>query len=191
MLNVADTQFIKLFINEEEFSMFSGTVLSSKRWLNMALGITARKVVWRSPKGNEVEITIKRMTSFHQLPLFTIDYEVIPLNFSGDILIESHHDGNVLNFGDPSDPRTAEECVQYLTPVSCEIKQGVSYITSETYRSGLSVCSCVSNVMSGDHDRVFFIDNNDAVCSITAKATEGKKNQVVEIFNLLRFHPLT
>ncbi|MDD5017260.1 MAG: family 65 glycosyl hydrolase, partial [Eubacteriales bacterium] len=180
MLNVADTQYIRLFIDEEEFSMFSGTVLSSKRWLDMNKGITARHVVWRSPKGKEVEITMTRMASFFQLPLFTIEYEVTPLNFSGNVLIESHHDGNVVNFGDPGDPRTAEDTTQYLTPVSCEIKKGVSYIVSETMQSGLKVCSCVKNVIFREHERVFFVDNNDAVCNLTTEAKQGRKIRMVK-----------
>ena len=180
MLNIADTQYIRLFFDDEDFSMFNGTVLSSRRWIDMDKGITARQIVWRSPQGKEIDITIKRMASFYQLPLFTIEYEITPLNFSGELMIESHHVGNVFNSGDPSDPRTAEECAQYLTPVSCEIKQGVSYITSETQSSGLEVCSCVKNVIFGEHERVFFIDNNDAICNLTTQLEQGQTVKMVK-----------
>ncbi|HRX22198.1 MAG TPA: family 65 glycosyl hydrolase, partial [Syntrophomonadaceae bacterium] len=130
MLNVADTQTIRLFIDQEPFSMFSGTVLSSRLWLDMLKGTTVRKVVWRSPQGKELELTVTRMASFAQRSLFTIEYEVLPLNFSGEVLIESGHNGEVVNYADPDDPRMACETMHHLTPLMCEIKEGVSYITS-------------------------------------------------------------
>lgn len=51
MLNVADVQGIKLLIGDELFGMFEGEVLESSRMLDMEAGYTARRIVWRSPKG--------------------------------------------------------------------------------------------------------------------------------------------
>jgi alpha,alpha-trehalose phosphorylase len=181
MVNIADTQTINLFIEGETFSMFTGTVLQSKRWLDMNRGITGRQVVWRSPLGKEAEITIVRMASLSQLSLFTIEYKIMPVNFSGEIIFESHHDGNVLNYGDLYDPRTAPEYAQYISPISCEIRLGVSYITSETSKSGLQVCSGVKNVLfSGPNERQFLIDNNNAVYHITADAVQGETVKMVK-----------
>jgi len=164
MLNTTDTQTIKIYIDGEQFSMFSGTVLSSKLWVDMDKGITARYVVWRSSKGKELEITITRMASFYQLTLFTIEYEILPLNFSGDVLIESDHKGNVTNYTDPKDPRISDDAIQYLIPLSTEIKEGASYITSSTSKSGLEICSCVKNILFQEHEQEFGIDNNNAIC---------------------------
>ena len=76
MLNVADSQTIELTIDGQRFSMFEGTVLESSRSLDMEKGVTVRQVIWRSPAGHEVEICIRRMTSFELLELFTIEYTV-------------------------------------------------------------------------------------------------------------------
>jgi len=180
MLNIAETQSLKIFIEDEEFTMFEGTVLASNLCLNMTKGITVRNVIWRSPKGKELEITITRMTSFYQLPLFTIEYVVQPLNFSGDILIESSHDGNVLNYVNPLDPRMADEGIQYLTPLNCEIIDGASYITSATSKSDLQVCSCVKNILSQGNELQFSIINNKAVCKLTTVAKQGEKIKLIK-----------
>ncbi len=164
MLNVADTQGIRLFIEGEQFSMFTGTVLEYQLYLDMYRGITVREVKWRSSKGKEVLIQITRMASLHQLPLFLIEYDITPLNFSGEVIIQSAHEGNVSNFADSCDPRTAIVCRKYLTPVSCEIKDGTSFITSRTSVSGLEVCSAVKNVLSQSNQSEFVIENNRAVC---------------------------
>ena len=175
MLNVADTQEIRLFLEGEQFSMFSGTLLDYKLYLDMDRGVTVREVKWRSPKGKEAHIKVTRMASLHQLPLFLIEYQVKPLNFSGEIIIQSAHNGNVTNYADAHDPRTPFVIREYLTPVSCELKDGASYITSRTSASGLEVCSSVKNVLSQHNQSEFIIENNRSVCIMKTTGEQGKE----------------
>lgn len=122
MLNVADTQTIYVEINGQRFSMFEGTVLKSERMLDMQNGYTQRTVTWRSPSQEEVEIRIKRMTSFSLLSLFTVEYEIQALNFDGTMKLISLHNGDVKNYSNPNDPRVAGESFCHLKPVSAEVK---------------------------------------------------------------------
>ncbi|MGI6746935.1 MAG: beta-phosphoglucomutase [Anaerovoracaceae bacterium] len=180
MLNIANTQTIKLFVDGEEFSMFTGTILESSLSLHMEEGITCRRVVWRSPNGKELELVIKRMASFHQLTLFTIDYEINPLNFSGTIVIESGHDVDVTNFYDPLDPRNLSHPVESIKPTSCEIQDDVSYITSSTTKSGLQVCSCVRHALSQDSKREFSVTYNSVLCRLSFEAQCKQKIKLVK-----------
>lgn len=148
MLNVADSQTIHIKINGQEFSMFEGELLKSKRLLNMEQGITQRSLVWRAPNGNEVEINIKRMTSFYQMSLFVIEYSIKALNFSGTIEINSLHIGDVMNYSNENDPRIASEASKYVVPDKVCIEGGISYIMSRTSKSALSLCTAVKNVLS-------------------------------------------
>lgn len=175
MLNVADTQEVRLFLEGEQFSMYSGTLLDFKLYLDMDRGVTVREVKWRSPKGREAHIQITRMASLYQLPLFLIEYQVKPLNFSGEIIIQSAHNGNINNYADEKDPRTPFGYKEYLTPVSCELKDGASYITSRTSSSGLEICSCVKNLLSQTNQSEFIIENNRAVCIMKTNAEPGKE----------------
>ena len=175
MLNIADTQEIRLFLDGEQFSMFSGTILDFKLYLDMDRGITVREVKWRSPKGKEALIQITRMASLHQLPLFLIEYEVKPLNFAGEIIFQSAHNGSVMNYADEKDPRTPFGFTEYLTPVNCELKDGASYITSRTSRSGLEVCSGVKHVLSQPNQSEFVIEHFKAVCIMKTFAEHGKE----------------
>ena len=148
ILNVVDTQTIQLMIDGEMFNLFEGTTLKSKRWLDMKNGLSGRSIIWLSPAGKKVEIVIKRMTSFHQLSLFTIEYSVKAINFEGEIEFRSLHIGEVTNYSNEHDPRVATESGHYLLPVQAEIKEGVSYLTSHTSKSGLFVCTAVSHLLS-------------------------------------------
>ncbi len=180
MVNIANTQFIKLYVDDEEFSMFTGTILQSKLSLNMDKGITIRDVIWRSPKGKEVHIAIKRMASFHQLSLFTIDYEIELLNFSGKVVFDSLHDGNVMNYAQPFDPRIADDFESYIYPVNCEIKNEGSCITSVTSKSNLNVCSYVKNIFFKEHQNEFKINNNQTLNRIKAYADKGEKIRLIK-----------
>lgn len=147
MLNVVDSQNIELMIDGEKFNMFQGEVLESKRWLDMKHGYTGRKIMWRAPSGKEVKIVIKRMTSFDQLSLFTIDYEVTALNFNGEIQFASSHISEVMNYANPNDPRVAGESFKHLFAKEAKIEGGASYLTANTSNSGLTVCTGVKNVL--------------------------------------------
>jgi alpha,alpha-trehalose phosphorylase len=148
MLNVADTQGIKLFIDDEEFSLWKGEVLEGSRTLDMAKGFTERRVLWRSPKGREAEILIRRLASFTRLPLFLIDYSVRAVNFSGVLRFVSTHRGDVLNYSNPDDPRVAAESVCCLAPVRADIEGRSSFISSDTVKSGLRVCTGVTHTIT-------------------------------------------
>ncbi len=180
MLNIVDTQRIHTFLDGEAFSMFTGTVLESRLTADMDKGLTIREVVWRSPLGKELRLTVKRMASYHQLSLFTIDYEIEPLNFSGEILFESRHNGNVNNFVDPDDVRTANTVNQYLTPISSQIYNNTSYITSRTSQSDLEICSCVKNVLSKDSRQEFLFNDNLAICRLKTTARQNEKIRLLK-----------
>jgi alpha,alpha-trehalose phosphorylase len=149
MLNIVDTQTILLFIDGERFSLFEGTTISNRRWLDMENGLTGRSIQWRSSQGKEVEITIKRMVSFYQLSLFTIEYTVKALNFSGNLELQSFHFGEVENYSNENDPRVAKESSRYLLPSQSLILDGESYLVSQTSRSNLAVCTGVTHRLSG------------------------------------------
>lgn len=178
ILNVVDTQSVLLKLGDESFSMFEGTVLKSSRWLDMEEGYTARRVLWRSPGGKEVEIEIRRMTSFSRLSLFTIDYCVKSLNYEGDISFISGHNADVANYFNPNDPRVASEGFRHLYPADARIVGGASYISANTSRSNLAVCTGVKNILSGDCVIEHQINENRAVCTLKRKI---KKNETVRL----------
>lgn len=180
LVNVADTQTIRIAFGDEWFSAFEGEILSCSRMIDTDRGVTGRRVHWRSAGGIEVEISFTRMTSFHQLSLFTIDCEILPLNYSGPVTIVSDHNGQVSNFADPMDPRNAEESARYIATERCEIHSGASFITARTLHSRLSVCSAVKNVVFGEAERNFIVDENSAECQLETTVTAGIPLQMVK-----------
>ena len=180
MLNVADTQTIYLTVDGEPFSLFDGQLLKSKRWLDMEAGTTGRTVLWCSPSGKQVEIVIRRMASFTQLPLFTIEYSVKAVNFSGSIGFTSYHMGEVTNYSNANDPRVAQEARKYLLPVKAELLHGASYLTSVTSISGLTVCTGAAHQLCKEGRLTTCIEGHSALTKAELDITEGETITLVK-----------
>lgn len=186
MLNVVDTQGIALTLGEEEFSMFSGEVVSSRRYLDMEAGVSVREVVWKSKGGKQVKIISKRMTSFELLPLFTIEYRVESVDYSGALSFASTHIGDVKNYCNPNDPRVAGESFDHLVPSTAKVEDGVSYLVTDTSKSGLKVCTGVKNVLY--HGEVLeeslqgdvTLSGHEAIYKATAKIEPGQSVTLVK-----------
>lgn len=174
MLNVADTQTIRLSLAGEYFTLGEGEVLENTRLLDMEAGVTKRQIRWRSPKGKEVRIETKRMASFRTPELFTIEYRVTPLNFSGEVQLDSLHIADVRNYSNPDDPRLAAESPAYLTVQKLCWEDGVSVALSETGVSGIRVCSAVSHRFSapGKAELEFLDEEASDIFRLTAEAKQ-------------------
>ncbi|MGC6767901.1 glycoside hydrolase family 65 protein [Enterococcus sp. LJL51] len=176
LLNVADTQSIHLYLDEEEVTVFTDRIHGLTRVLDMENGLALRSFVWKSKQGKEVEISYRRMTSLVLLPLFTIEVEVKSRDFSGKVSIVSEHFGTAENFVNPDDPRMAAEAEKYLTVKECvydEEKQ-MSSITAETTNSNLRVQTVVFHEVS-DSLELGAIEEHEGITTVfDGEITEGE-----------------
>ena len=107
MLNVTDSKIIKLYLGDEEFDLLDGEIVDYQRTLDLEKGILIREVVWKSPQGKKVKVEIERLVSLTNKHLAVIDYQVTPLNFSGEVRLVSALDAEVSNYECEDDPRVS------------------------------------------------------------------------------------
>lgn len=105
MLNVANAKAIRLFLDDEEFHMLTGTLLEYRRALNLRTGLLTRNLVWRSGRGRTVRIRIDWLVALDNKYLAAISYEVTPLDFDGEIRLVSLIEGAVANLATGKDAR--------------------------------------------------------------------------------------
>ncbi len=148
MLNTADTQGVRFCLAGEWFCQWEGTLLECERLLDMDKGLTERRVKWRSPQGKETAIRFRRMASFEQPSLFLIDCEVTPLNYAGEVEVESTHLALVRNYADPNDPRLAGESECHMTAAGSLLEDGASYLSARTRASGLRMTTGVKHLLT-------------------------------------------
>lgn len=182
MLNIADTQTIKLGVNGEEFSLLSGEIVKCTRSLDMDQGITLRNVIWKSPKGDKVSVEIKRMTSFEELSLFTVEYTVTAMNRDVELSFSSRHIPEVKNYSDPKDPRLAAHSPKFISLIDSGILEGTSYALCETSRSKHKCCSVVSHAISDRKARLCTLNCEDGSmsCDVACDVRKGDSVSLIK-----------
>ncbi len=149
MVNVTDCQDIRVIIGDEEVNLFTGQVLEMRRDLDINQGLYTRKVHWRSPKGKEVILTYKRMTSFVTLELALFQVTVESVNYEGPLGILSGINGDVENYTNPNDPRVASGHAKLLTVTEVKANEKSGSISSKTKRSNHRVTSIIGHSEPG------------------------------------------
>jgi alpha,alpha-trehalose phosphorylase len=89
MVNVTDTKIIKLYVDDEPFSLPEANLISYERALDLKAGTLDREIVWEMPSGKHVAIKSRRLVSFEHRHLAAISYEVTVLNAAAPVTIIS------------------------------------------------------------------------------------------------------
>lgn len=118
MLTVPDGKSIHVWIDGERFSIAEGELINYERHLDMSAGITQRKLTWRSPHGKTIELIVQRLVSLSEKHLFVLKLEITPLDFDGEVRLQSCLDGNLAQADRSDDPRLAspidQEDIEWL-----------------------------------------------------------------------------
>ncbi|TLS49111.1 glycoside hydrolase family 65 protein [Paenibacillus antri] len=151
LVNGIDAQSVTILVGDkrEPFSLFTGTVRSFERALNMDAGSAVRSVHWVSPEGQELKVSFTRLVSFAVRELFAIHIEIEPISVQGPITIVSTINGDVENYTAANDPRVASGHAKLLRTVSSGTAQDVDYVVDETSASGLRM-SCATAYSHSD-----------------------------------------
>lgn len=179
LLNLPNAKIIKLFIEDEEFSMLTGEIEDYKRVLHMKEGRITRDLIWVSPKGKKVKISISRFVSFNNKNLMEIRYKVTPLNFSGNLKFISAIDVNVENHTRKTNPlvdygpfgkRLAND---YIDSIKDEL-----YYEGTTLNSELSIaCGALNKISSENFIRKNF--KNYELCGVSYEFYAKKNEEII------------
>lgn len=105
IVNVPDPKGIRLFVDDEPLVLSTAELLSYERRLDFKSGCLTRELVWRTALGKHVRIRSRRMVSFVQRHLASIEYEVTALDQDASIVLSSH----LINRQDRADERHRDE----------------------------------------------------------------------------------
>src|SRR5690606_30888265 len=130
---------------KERFSLFSGEVLAFSRELKLDQGYAERRIHWKSPSGQELELVFRRIVSFASRELFVIDVSIVPIAVTGDITVVSTVQGDVKNYTAVNDPRVASGHAKLLTTTAIGSEDDIAYVQNETLTSKLSVSCAVAH----------------------------------------------
>jgi len=180
IVNIQDFQTVRLWADDEMFSLFSGKVLNYERILDMQKGVCSRRVKWESPKGKRLQIDITRMVSLAVKELFTLDYYVTPLNFSGELRFESECNANVTNYSDSEDPRTSSRKDKSLKLVDTDYADEIAYMETQTLHSDIRVGTSFCHTLSGLSRTQFELSGETARVTSSVQIKLGEQIRFVK-----------
>jgi len=109
ILGVPDGTILRLYVDDEAFSLEQVEILEYERALDMSAGTLERRVVWRATDGSRYTVKSRRLVSFENRHLACIEYEVASLDRAAHLTISSdlmiHPENGSL---DAKDPRRSE-----------------------------------------------------------------------------------
>lgn len=148
MVNLPDTQGVRLFAGGGAAACWSADAEDVTRTLDLGAGLLKRTFRWKTQKGT-LRVSVTRMASFARRELFLLRYEVASEDFSGEIRLDSTLDGGVHNFCDPGDPRVASETEQKIAVTDRLLEDGCLGLLAVTLRSRRRAACVALHELSG------------------------------------------
>lgn len=139
MVNLPDTQLIKVTLGNESLDLTESKILELKRAFDLDKGITTRSVLYETKSGFQCWIHTKRMAHLEYLPLFMIDFEIESVNYEGPCLIESCLDANINNLSDKDDIRLSHQDSKHLNLKQVEILNDIGKVRMQTLKTNIEV----------------------------------------------------
>ncbi len=151
MLNIANSKRIRIFVEDEEFSLLKGNLTAYSRALNMREGLLKRTLVWTSPKGRTIELDFERIVHLGRKHLAMIRIRLTPVEADYKIQVISTIDGNVTNLTVENDPRVGSGLQgKALVTENLEANGTFGLIRQKTKNSKQTVVCCVEHVLETD-----------------------------------------
>lgn len=165
LVNLPDILGVELYLDGENFSLVSGTILRWERELAFANGELRRCVIWRSSKGKRYRISCRRFVSMDQLSIIALQFSITPLDGSAQMSLTTGIDATQTNSGR-----------QHLDEVSVRVFDQ-QYIQGvyETQDRASEVVISASCQLDNESESWFTAKNRRLNCHHSFEAEEGQK----------------
>jgi beta-phosphoglucomutase len=151
MLNVVDAKPLRLSVDGEPLDLSTGTILSYERTLDMARGVLARSVTWKSPGGAVVELLTRRLVSLEDPGVAAIEWRARLASGGGTLVAESALDAAVGNRAAGTDPRIGSRFPERPLLTLHRQSDGPScLLVQETRNTKMRVACAAQHVLFGD-----------------------------------------
>ncbi len=111
-------------------------IIDVERKLDFKTGLLTRKTRFKDNEGREYLLNSQRFASMANPHLAAMSWELTPMNFSGQITVESVLDGAIINDGVE---RYRQLNQKHIEPVSEEGEAGIDTLVVKTTQSGIEV----------------------------------------------------
>jgi trehalose/maltose hydrolase-like predicted phosphorylase len=164
LANAPDHLPLTIYLNEERFSLDTGTIESYHRALDLRTGVLTRQVRWRSPSGLVATLTFERFASLADEHLLYLRCRVRP-EFDGAVEFRAGLNGNMHNDG-----------LVHWDWAGQGKQDGVIYLHSRTRSSGIDFAAAMqlTDVMGHELLRQEWDVRNAPTLMVRVEAVPGQ-----------------
>lgn len=182
LLNLPNLKETKVYLDEEEFSMDTGKTEEYARTLYMRDGVLVRSLLWTSPGGKKVRIEIRRLVSFDMKNIIAMQYQILPVDFSGTVRIVSALRADVENHTRKTNP-----IVDYgpfgrkLEPLTLRADNAELFYKGITQASRLTIACGSSHSILPSEGLAAVSHETDTYDASICFEVQGKKGQKITL----------
>ncbi|HKY53228.1 MAG TPA: glycoside hydrolase family 65 protein [Anaerolineales bacterium] len=164
LANAPDWLPVTVYLNDERFSLDTGTIESFHRTLDLQTGLLTRTVRWRSPSGLAATLIFERFASLADEHMLYIRCRVIP-EFNGTVEFRVGLNGNMYN-----------DWLVHLQWLGQDRQEGVVYLHNRTLRSGIDIATAmqITNIIGHEIIREDWDVQNTPTQMIRLEAVPGQ-----------------
>ena len=188
MVEVPDGKIIKLFVDDEPFSLPSADLPRFERVLDMRAGVLDRDVLWETPAGKQVSIRSRRIVSLVHRHLAGIAYEVTVLNAEAPVVISSELALRHQQRDSSDDPRQArgfEHSV--LLPRLSRARERRVVLCHATRNSDMRLACAMDHVIETECPHSVEVVHSDDSGKVVLSA-DARPGQTIRILKFLSYH---
>jgi alpha,alpha-trehalose phosphorylase len=187
IVNVTDGTPIRLLIEDEPLDVHRGNLESHERVLDLRSGILERRLLWQSIGGRSVQVTSRRLVSFHYRSIAAISYEVEALDEPLRVALQSNLLANKSDAVVTSDPRGGSALGAVLES-RLHSHHGMRVVLAHTTRaSGLSLAAGMDHVIDARDGEEPLVESEPDLGRLTVSATLSP-GRPLRIVKLLAYH---
>jgi alpha,alpha-trehalose phosphorylase len=151
VINVTNGKIMRLLVDDEPLDVRYGRLLKHERTLDLRTGTLERVAEWRSPAGQAVRVSSRRLVSFTQRSIAAISYEVEPLESATRIVLQSELLANESPGAPPqsNDPRQAAFLEDPLQSEKYHCRDLAAVLVHGTRTSGLRLAAVMEHLIDG------------------------------------------
>jgi len=189
MLPVTDASLIKLFVDDEPFSLRHAYVQDFERSLDFRTGILSRELIWDTAAGKRVKINSERLVSFPERHMAAMKYTVTLLNADAHLAFSSEIECKQVNsHGEHDDPRLAREFHhEVYIPQTDRVHQQRIILGHSTNNSKLKMVCGIDHQLESEGIFAVETKSNDFEGRVIYTGN-GKKGQPVTLIKYISYH---
>jgi trehalose/maltose hydrolase-like predicted phosphorylase len=140
MVNIPNYNNFKLSVNSREF-LFKDSIISAySRRLDMKTGTLLKSFIWEDEAGNRTRVESARFLSISDKHIACIRYKVTPLNYNGQIALETGIVGRVCNNPINDDQMKNDiNPISYLSRMDAAFSDETGYMSACTKGTGIEL----------------------------------------------------